>query len=131
VHVRIHWKRVLIVSVVTESVLFAIYQLVVLLPPGPLLESLVYLDWFGLMFLGGLWVVQEIESGFVLHGLLVGIVANVLFAMIVIPGIIQGKLPDDYWIIALPSLVIKMAGSTAGAYIGGIRRKKKLSAQTG
>jgi hypothetical protein len=126
---RINWKRVLIVGFISEIVLFALFRLVNLLPPGLTLEILVYMDWFGLMFIGGLWIARRLESGFVLHGVLVGIVANILFVVILLPAIIRGQLPDGYWIGALPSFVVKIAGSMAGAYVGGIRRKKLLSAQ--
>ena len=128
---KINWKRVLIVGFISEIVLFALFQLVSLLPVGPLRETLVYLDWFGLMFLSGLWIARRVESQFALHGVLVGIVANILFVVILLPAIIRGQLPDGYWIVAFPSFVTKIVGSTAGAYVGGRRRKKLLSAQTG
>jgi hypothetical protein len=129
ISVRIHWIRVLIVGFISEIVLFALDRLVSLLPPGPLNETLEYLNWFGLMFLGGLWIARKIESGFVLHGALVGIAANILIVMLMILGTILGQLPDGYWIAALPPFAIKIVGSTAGAFIGGIRRKRQLSAQ--
>lgn len=79
------------------------------------------------MFLGGLWIARKIESGFVLHGALVGIVANILIVMLMILGTILGQLPDGYWIGALPSFAIKIAGSTAGAFIGGRLREKSFA----
>jgi hypothetical protein len=85
---KIIWLHVVIVAFVSEIVLFFIDRLVGLLPPGSLNETLQYLNFFGLMFLGGLWIARRIESGFVLHGALVGIVANILIVMLMILGTI-------------------------------------------
>jgi hypothetical protein len=125
---KLNWKRIVIAAIWSELVLFAIFQLARRYA-GSATEVIVYLDWFGLMLLGGLWVARRIDSRFILHGFLVGIFANILFVVILLPAILGGQLPAGYWIEALPSFVMKIAGSTAGAFIGGIRRKRRLLAQ--
>ena len=76
------------------------------------------------MFLGGLWVALKIESRFVLHGVLVAIAANTLFIIYLLPWILRGQLPGEYWIEASESFAIKIAGAAIGGYIGGRLRKK-------
>ena len=87
---------------------------------------------FGSMCLGGLWVARMIESRFILHGVLVGIVAGVVFyalffsfRSIVWPNEPPSPIANDVFAAAL-----KILGAAVGAYVGGIRRKKLLSAQT-
>jgi hypothetical protein len=73
--------------------------------------------------------VRKIESRFVLHGLLVGIVANILFIPTILPAIWRGELDSNAWLRIFLSFAIKMLGAAVGAYVGGLRRKKLLSAQ--
>jgi len=122
---KIHWKRVVIAGIWAEALLLASY-----LPLLNHAESVfgiivVTLAWFGSMFLGGLWVARRVDSCFILHGALVGIVAAVAYAawrQIVLPGPIQ-------WIPELHAIAFKMLVCAAGAFVGGIRRKNMLSAQ--
>jgi hypothetical protein len=123
---KINWKRVVIAAIWSELVTFAIFQLARRYA-GSAMEGIACLDWFGLMFLGGLWVARKIDSRFTLHGVLVGIFANILFVMILLPAILGDQLPAGYWIGALPSFAIKIAGAAAGGYVGGRLRKKSLA----
>jgi hypothetical protein len=124
---KIHWIRVVIAGIWAEALLLAIY-LPVLKHTGSVFSIIVAaLAWFGSMFLGGLWVTRRVDSSFILHGALVAIVATVAFAAvrpIVLPGPFQ-------WIPELRAIAFKMLVCAAGAYVGGRRRKKLLSAQAG
>jgi hypothetical protein len=142
---KINWKRVVIAAIWSELVLTVIYIAVRYAISAGLSSdfgiSIITLDWFGLMFLGGLWVTRRIESRFVLHGLLVGIVASILYFPLspliglLLPEAVQAASNTSQlwmiWIAILSSCVWKMLGSTLGAYVGGRRRKKLLSAQAG
>jgi hypothetical protein len=74
---KINWKRVVTAGILFEILLGVIY--IAAQYAGPYRVAIVLLDWFGIMFLGGLWVARKIESRFVMHGFLVGIIANLLF----------------------------------------------------
>jgi hypothetical protein len=63
---------------------------------------------FGLMLIGGLWIAHKIESRFVLHGVLAGIVANVLFVIYLFPWILRDQLPGEYWIEVFESFAIRL-----------------------
>jgi putative membrane protein (TIGR04086 family) len=123
---NINWKRILIAAIVAEIVLFSIVKISQRYA-GSTEDIIYYLALFGLMLIGGLWIAHKIESRFVLHGVLVGIVANVLFVIYLLPWILRGQLPGEYWIELFESFAIKIAGSTLGGYIGGKLRKKALA----
>jgi hypothetical protein len=61
------------------------------------------------MLIGGLRIAHKIESRFVLHGVLIEIVANVLFVIYLLPWILHGQLPGEYWIELFESFAIKIA----------------------
>jgi hypothetical protein len=131
---RINWKWILIAAILSELVSFAIYA-VVWQYAGTTGKIIYSLDWFGLMFWGGLWVSHKIESRFVLHGLLVGLVANILYIPLrpFDPGVAFEANSSAARIIAVFVVIIalKILGAMAGAYVGGRRRKKQLSARAG
>ena len=87
------------------------------------------------MFLGGLWVVRKNDSRFVLHGLLVGIIANILFFPLgpliglFRPSTARSGPSGILTTGVLISFALKMLGAAVGAYVGGIRRKRQLSMQ--
>jgi hypothetical protein len=132
---KIHWGRIVIAAIWSELLLFAIYLLAGFVPAGLARRTFVYLDWFGLMFLGGLWVVRKIDSRFVLHGLLVGIIANILFFPLgpliglFRPSTARSGPSGILTTGVLISFALKMLGAVVGAYVGGMRRKKLLSAR--
>jgi hypothetical protein len=142
VHMTINWKRVVIAGIWSELLLLAIYiptiRNAIAIPAFAILAILV-LVFLGPMFLGGLWVARKIQSRFVLHGVLVGIWANILyFPLIAVlwrmlgrQVISQGREMDPQvtLILGIVLVVLKVLGAAAGAYVGGIRRKKVLSAQ--
>ena len=120
---NINWKRILIAAIVAEIVLFAIVKISQRYA-GSTEDIIYYLSLFGLMLIGGLWIAHKIESRFVLHGVLVGIVANVLFVIYLFPWILRGQLPGEYWIEVFEPFAIKIAASAISGYVGGRLRKK-------
>ena len=127
---RINWKRVMVAALCSELLLLVI-RFSLLRYDGPGRYALNLATHFIPLFLGGLWVARKIESRFVLHGVLVGVVANLLLILIA-PIFMQLAEPTTERIAgALLSIPIKILGSGIGAYVGGRRRNKLLSAQTG
>jgi hypothetical protein len=140
----INWKRVVMAGIWSELLLLAIYiptiRNTIAFPTFAILAILV-LVFLGPMFLGGLWVARKIQSHFVLHGVLVGIWANILYVPLIavlwrmmghqVISRSRGMDPQATLILGIIFVVLKVLGAAAGAYVGGIRRKKLLSAQTG
>jgi putative membrane protein (TIGR04086 family) len=124
---KINWKRVVIAGIWSELLLTAIYfpAKMYSVPGFPAIAILAML---GSMFLGGLWAVRKVESHFVLHGLLVGIIANVVFYvplfafMLMSPNADIGSLSDQIF-----AAVTKILGAAIGGYVGGRLRKKALA----
>ena len=136
---KINWIRVVIAGILFEILLTLIY--IAAQYAGSYRVAIVFLDWFVIMFLGGLWVARKIESRFVVHGFLVGIIANLLFfplrplLPLLRPTDVQAAMensgPGIGMVMAiLNSFIIKILGSTLGAYIGGRLRKKQFSDST-
>ncbi len=126
--VTIHWKRILITAILSELLIFVIYCLA-LLYARLHLRRIAFLDFFGLMFLGGLWVAYKIKSHFVLHGVLhgalVGVAAIILYIISFIPWIVAGVIPYDYGLGAYESFIVQALGSTLGGFVGGrINRRR-------
>jgi putative membrane protein (TIGR04086 family) len=127
---NINWKRVVVAAICSELLLLVI-RFPFLRYDGLGGYALNLLTHFIPLFLGGLWVARKIESRFVLHGVLVGVVANLLLVLMA-PIFMRLAEPTTERIAgALLSIPVKILASGIGAYIGGIRRKKLLSAQTG
>jgi hypothetical protein len=124
---KINWKRVVIAAVWSELVLFVVFLLTVYYVSQPIRRVINRLEWFGLLFLAGLWVARKINSRFILHGLLVGIIANILFfPLIPLIGLLQpGPSRSGSGSGLLVSFLIKMFAAAAGAYVGG--KFKKIS----
>jgi putative membrane protein (TIGR04086 family) len=117
---RIHWIRILLGGFLAEVCVF-----LVVIPAykifGPrgltwsaLLGSLV------MCFLFALWVGRSVESRFVLHGALVGVVATLLYVALSL-----GK-PEPF--AYLVAHVLKILGGAAGGAIAGRQRLHTASA---
>lgn len=123
---RIHWKRVFIAAIVSELLVFAIYCLA-LRYARFILKPIAFVDFFGVMFLAGVWVAHRLRSKFVLHGFLVGVVASLLYVVAYIPWIVVGKLPYDYGLGAYQSFLVAILGGTLGGLAGGnLKRSRGL-----
>jgi hypothetical protein len=117
---KFHWVRVLlggflaevsvIVLVIPISLLFGQHVLLYVAPAASLLSCFLFAWWVGL----------RIDSGFVWHGILVGVVATLLYV-----GLTLGR-PEPW-----PYLVahgLKILGGAAGGLVAASRRKALGSA---
>ena len=118
---KINWKRVVIAAIWSELVLFVLFLLTVYYVSQPTRRMVNRLEWFGLLFLAGLWVARKINTYFILHGLLVGIIANILFfPLIPLIGLLLPASPrSGSGSGLLVSFLLKMFAAAAGAYVGG------------
>jgi putative membrane protein (TIGR04086 family) len=110
----IRWARILLGGVLAEvALIIAIVPLGLRLgdnflhytaPPGS----------FVMCFLGAIWVCRRIESRFILHGTLVGVVAALVYV-----ALTRAK-PEPFAYIVAHAL--KLAGGACGGYIAQRRR---------
>jgi hypothetical protein len=136
---KINWKRVLIAGLWSELVAFVIYLAAFYAGPGPAWATIVILDWFSLMFLGGLWAARKIPSRFLLHGFLIAVVANIIYILISpiefgMPqrATVWATVPTGGWktlLIIAFAVGLKFLGCMLGAFVGGRRRNRLLSVQ--
>jgi putative membrane protein (TIGR04086 family) len=111
---RIHWGRVVLGGLLAEvALMLAILPLGLRLgdaflhytaPPGS----------FIMCFLGALWVGRRIESHFILHGTLVGVVAALIYV-----GLSRAQ-PEPFVYIVAHAL--KLAGGACGGFVAQRRR---------
>jgi hypothetical protein len=122
---RIHWLRVLLGGFLAEVSVIAIVIPVSLLfgkqavPYAALLASLLT------CFLFALWVGRRIDSRFVLHGILVGVVATLIYV-----GLTRGR-PEP--LVYLVAHALKILGGAAGGFVAARRQKstEQLDMPTG
>jgi hypothetical protein len=130
---RIRWGRILLAGFLAEVAVLALFFLVlglaflagvpgVAAPMTPLdyVEALVAS--FVSIFLFTLWVARPLESRFILHGLLVALVATLLF--LVMWGATAGAVtlqPILYWV----AHGLKFAGGIAGGLAAARRHGRK------
>ena len=118
---RIHWGRILLGGLLAEvALILAIVPLGLRLgdnflhytaPPGS----------FVMCFLGALWVGRRIESRFILHGTLVGVVAALIYVAL------TRAQPEPFAYIVAHAL--NLAGGACGGFFA--QRRQSLSrAQT-
>jgi putative membrane protein (TIGR04086 family) len=114
----IHWGRILLGGLLAEvALILAIVPLGVRLgvrlgdnflhytaPPGS----------FVMCFLGALWVCQRIESHFILHGTLVGVVAALIYVAL------TRAQPEPFAYIVAHGL--KLVGGACGGFVAQRRR---------
>lgn len=106
---RIHWGRILLGGLLAEvALILAIVPLGLRLgekflhytaPPGSFL----------MCFLGALWVGRRIESHFILHGTLVGVVAALIYI-----GLTRAQ-PEPFAYIVAHAL--KLVGGACGGFV--------------
>jgi hypothetical protein len=111
---RIHWMRVLIAGFLAEVSVFALvipvfkisgqHALIYAAPSASLV----------MCFLFALWVGRQLESRFVLHGILVGVVATLLYV-----GLTRGR-PEPFAYLVAHGL--KILGGAGGGLVAGRRR---------
>jgi putative membrane protein (TIGR04086 family) len=111
---RIHWGRILIGGLLAEvALILAIVPLGLRLgdnflhytaPPGS----------FVMCFLGALWVCRRIESYFILHGTLVGVVAALIYL-----ALTRAQSEPFAYIVAH---VLKLVGGACGGFVAQVHR---------
>jgi putative membrane protein (TIGR04086 family) len=117
---RIHWVRVLIGGFLAElSVFVVVIPVLLLFGQHPLLyvapaASLVA------CFVFAFWVGRKVDSHFLLHGILVGAVATLIYIALTRGG------PEPWAYIF--AHVLKILGGAAGGLCAGRRRKPASSA---
>ena len=122
---KISWGRILNAGLIAEILLIGIYQIVAALyGHGNAAIITVIVGAIVFMMLGALWVGQKIESHFILHGFLVGVVAIIYYIIRSLPEALSGEYPMDYWLAVLLGHPPKLLGGIVGGYISGRRKKK-------
>ena len=122
---KIHWGRVLNAGLVAEILLIGVFQILVwLFDRGIVARSFVGVGSFVFMLVGALWVGRRIESRFILHGFLVGVVAVVYYVIRSLPDALSGEYPVNYWVAFAIGHPPKLLGGIVGGYIVGRSKKK-------
>ena len=123
---KINWGRVLNAGLIAEILLLLIFQLIVQLYGSGTASNLVVLvGCFVFMLVGALWVGRKIESRFVLHGFLVGVVAVVYYVIRSLPDVISGEYPMNYWEAAVGGHTPKLLGGIVGGFIAGKLKRNR------
>lgn len=124
---KINWGRVVNAGLVAEILLLLIYEFVVQLYGHGTVTVTVIAGCFAFMLVGALWVGRGIESHFILHGFLVGVVAVVYYVVRTLPDALSGQYPmNEYWMAALGGHTPKLLGGIVGGYIAGRRKFKAV-----
>ena len=89
-------------------------------PMSPLDYVDALLSSFGMVFLFTLWVGKRIESRFILHGALIGIVGTLLFSMMWV-GTTRSLAQPPLYVVAH---VLKVLGGIAGGFVVEKRRQR-------
>jgi len=125
---KINWGRVLNAGLVAEILLLLIYEFVVRLYGRGIASTVIVIGGcFLFMLLGALWVGRKIESRFILHGFLVGVVATVYQVIRSLPVVYDGEYPMNYWLAALYGHTPKLLGGIVGGYLAGRLKKKSAN----
>ena len=128
---KINWKRAVIAAIWSQLLLFAIHFLAVkYIGPATGIAigtTIILLNWFGTPFWGGLWITRKIESRFVLHGVLLGVIVSLLGLPLIPIVYPQQAITPQIRATILLSDALKILGGMAGAYVGGRLRKRSLA----
>lgn len=116
---RIHWGRVLLGGLLAEVAIFVVVLPVLLLFGQQALLYAVPPTSLVMTFLTALWVGQKIESRRVLSGVLVGVVAILLYV-----GLTLGR-PEPFLYLVAHGL--KILGGGAGGFIAERRTKSGMT----
>lgn len=122
----IHWGRILNAGLVAEILLLMIYQAVAWRygNRGRAAMTIIIAGSFVFMAVGAMWVARKIESRFILHGFLVGVVAVLYYVIRSLPDLLGGRYPD-YVQLALVGHTPKILGGLVGGFLAGRTRKAK------
>ena len=135
---RIHWKWILIAGFFAEATVFVIFFLLLFAataagvpaiarPMGTLDYIDAMVSSFAIVFLFTLWVGKRIESAFVTHGVLIGVLGILLFAIMWIATTRSLAQPPLYVV----AHVLKVLGGIAGGLVAEKRKRHVLPLTTG
>jgi len=121
---RIHWRLVLLAGLLSELAVFAIFFALLALASlagvpevARPMSTLDYIDAmvssFGMVFVFTLWVGKRIESGFVVHGMLIGLVGILLFLALIFA--LSGSIAQPLLYVVAHGL--KLLGGIAGGLV--------------
>jgi hypothetical protein len=133
---RIHWKRIVVAGFLAEASVFVVFFLLLFAAtaagvPGIArpMGTLDYIDAmvssFAMVFLFTLWVGKRIESGFVLHGVLIGVFGILLFSIMWLATTRSLAQPPLYVVAHF----LKVLGGIAGGLVAEKRQRLILPAQ--
>jgi hypothetical protein len=130
---RINWKRIVVAGFFAEAAVLAGFFLLLLAataagvpeiarPMGTLdyIDALV--SSFAMVFLFTLWVGKRIDSGFVLHGVLIGVFGILLFCVMWLATTRSLTQPPLY----VAAHVLKILGGIAGGLVAEKRQQRIL-----
>ena len=128
---QVHWGRIVVAGFLSEVAVFAIFFLLLIAAtlagvPGVAkpMSTLDYIDAmlssFLMVFLFSLWVGKRIESGFVLHGTLVGVVGILLFTIMWV--VTTGSLAQP--LVYVVAHLLKILGGISGGLVVERRRRR-------
>jgi hypothetical protein len=123
---KINWGRVVNAGLVIEILFIGLYQIFAALHGTADWANYIFVvvGSFALMLVGALWVARKIESRFILHGLLVGVVAVVYYVIRSLPDALSGQY-QNYLQWAIIGHTPKLLGGIAGGFIAGRKAKAK------
>jgi hypothetical protein len=121
---KIYWIRVLVAAFLFEVALVALTIPIVQFFGMEAFVPFVPPVCFVVGYPFGAWAVRKAESGFALHGLLVGIVASIIYFALILgeSGSIQPVIDLYGPVLFFLANALKILGCVAGAYAGGRRR---------
>lgn len=119
---RIHWVRVLLGGFFAEAAVFVVVVPVLLKFGQHPLLYLAPVASFVMCFLLALWVGRRLESAFVVHGILVGVVAALIYV-----AITKAQPEPVAYLIAH---ALKLLGGAAGGFLAGQRRHTTATLQS-
>ena len=123
---KISWGRVVNAGLVAEILLLLVFQFFVqAYGRGIAARAIVIGGSFLFLLVGALWMGRKIESRFILHGFLVGVVAIVYYVIMSLPDVLSGEY-SNYWVIALWGHTPKLLGGIVGGYIAGRLKTKAV-----
>lgn len=131
---RIHWKWVVVASVLAEASVLAIFFLLLFVanlagviaiarPMGTLDYIDAMVSSFAMVFLFTLWVGKRIDSAFVTHGVLIGVFGILLFGIMWIATTRSLAQPPLYVV----AHGLKIVGGIAGGIVAEKRKSRSES----
>jgi len=121
----IRWGRVLAGGFLVEIVLFAITIPVFVLAGTEGVLAMVVPALFIVDFIFGYWVARKVRSHFALHGLLVGVVATLIYVALNLA--MSGSLTPVLEMYGYSLMVLANGSRLAGAVLGAVFARKRLA----